>query len=253
MNAAVCPKCGSVRDGGDECLRCGIVFRKFRPAPPADRETRAAPATVGEKLRRSWKVLRWAPLALSVSVLGLLLLEPSPPIVHTSEEATGQALMKVEEFERSVRAGSPATLTMDEPELNGWIRSNLAIKRQPSPTQIAKAYVSGQRVPRAQETPSNVREVRLKLQGDRLLAWVSYDAYGLDVTLELEGTLSGQDGYLRLTPTSGRLGSLPLTRAVLDAAAQKLFDAPENREKFRLPPAIADIRVSDGQLAVISR
>jgi hypothetical protein len=106
---------------------------------------------------------------------------------------------------------------------------------------------------RVEEAKSNVREIRLKLEGERLLAWVNYDVYGLDVALQLEGNLSVQNGYLRLTPTSGRLGSLPLSNSVLDAAARRLFDSPENREKFRLPHHIADIRVSDGQLAVLSR
>jgi hypothetical protein len=252
MSSLVCPKCGSVQEGGDECRRCGIIFRKFRELPPPPTPASAQPAGLGSMVRRSWKALRWLPLAISLAVLALIMMKPSPPRVQTSTEATGQALTKVEDFERSVRAGTPAVLTMDEPELNGWVQSNISSNRQPNPTEIAKAYVSGQAMPRIEEAPSNLRDVRLKLDGERLVAWVSYDAYGLDVALELAGKLSVQDGYLRLTPTSGKLGSLPLTKSVLQAAASRLFDSPENREKWRLPRHIADIRISGGQLSVTS-
>ena len=29
-----CPKCRFEQDGGEECLRCGIIFRKYKPLPP---------------------------------------------------------------------------------------------------------------------------------------------------------------------------------------------------------------------------
>jgi hypothetical protein len=35
--------------------------------------------------------------------------------------------------------------------------------------------------------------------------------------------------------------------------ANRLFDSPENREKFRLPPHIQDMRIEHGQLIVTSR
>jgi hypothetical protein len=253
MSPLVCPKCSSIQEGGEECLHCGIIFRKFRQLPPTPLPAAAPSIASGSVLQRSWKVLRWAPLSISLAVLVLILLKPSPPRVKTSPEATDRALTKVEDFERSVRAGTPTVLTMDEAELNGWAKSNLSSSRQPSPEQIATAYVSGQTMPRVEQAPSNVREVRLKLDGDSLVAWVSYDAYGLDVALELAGTLSVRDGYLRLTPISGRLGSLPLTQSVLAAAASRLFDSPENHDKWRLPRHITDIRVSGGQLAITSQ
>jgi len=80
-----------------------------------------------------------------------------------------------------------------------------------------------------------------------------FDFHGKDLSLQLEGKLVMQGGYLRLIPTGGKLGSLPLPQATLESAAQRLFDAPENREKFRLPPHIRDIRVERGELIVSSQ
>ena len=39
----------------------------------------------------------------------------------------------------------------------------------------------------------------------------------------------------------------------LDRAVSRLFDSPENRESFQLPPEIKDIRVMNGELIVAYR
>jgi hypothetical protein len=75
----------------------------------------------------------------------------------------------------------------------------------------------------------------------------------MDLSLELEGQLTVRDGCLRLEPTAGKLGSLPLMQATLEGAAYRLFDSPENKEKFRLPPEIRDVRVERGRLIVSSQ
>ena len=69
----------------------------------------------------------------------------------------------------------------------------------------------------------------------------------------LEGYLQTQDGQLRFRPTGGKLGSLPLPQMVLDRAVERLFESPENRDKFRLPPDIANIHVANNELVVSYR
>lgn len=32
--SVACPKCHFQQEGGEECLRCGIIFRKYKPLPP---------------------------------------------------------------------------------------------------------------------------------------------------------------------------------------------------------------------------
>lgn len=52
-----CPKCHFEQDGGEECLRCGIIFRKYKPLPPPSSGSRAPtsgpadPPTPHEPLR----------------------------------------------------------------------------------------------------------------------------------------------------------------------------------------------------------
>jgi hypothetical protein len=57
-------------------------------------------------------------------------------------------------------------------------------------------------------------------------------------------------GYLRFEPTSGKLGSLPLPQSTLESSVMRLFDAPENREKMRVPLEIRDIRIENGEVVV---
>jgi hypothetical protein len=71
--------------------------------------------------------------------------------------------------------------------------------------------------------------------------------------LELDGRVFAQDGYLRLAPTGGKLGSLPLPSAALQRLINQIFDSPQNKEKFKLPPGIQDITIKNGRLTVASR
>jgi hypothetical protein len=66
----------------------------------------------------------------------------------------------------------------------------------------------------------------------------------------MEGYLAVQGGYLRLIPLEGKLGSLPLKGAVLTAALKRIFESPENKEKFHLPPHIRDLRVQNERLLI---
>jgi len=51
-------------------------------------------------------------------------------------------------------------------------------------------------------------------------------------------------------PVAGKLGSLPLPQATLDAAVDKLMSSPENREKLKLPSDISDVHIENGQAVV---
>lgn len=89
------------------------------------------------------------------------------------------------------------------------------------------------------------------MDGDLVKAYVVFDFHGKDLSLELDGHLGSQDGYLKFDPVAGKLGDLPLPISVLQSAVDKMMDSPENREKLRLPDEISNIQVADGQ-AVIS-
>jgi hypothetical protein len=109
---------------------------------------------------------------------------------------------------------------------------------------------SGEREPSLEEVRSSVKDVKVDMDGDLVKAYVVFDFHGKDLSLQLEGHLHAEDGYIHFDPTSGMLGSLPLPQSALDGAVNRLFSSPENREKMRLPADISDLRVADGHLVV---
>jgi hypothetical protein len=269
MADTICPRCGFKQDGGQECHRCGIVFARYRQTPaipsqadpplPPVRQTRP-PAGL---LLRTCRVLRWCVLAGLILVLVLILRPSSPPAIEIPPDAADRAQAKVQEFQAAAQRGRAETLALNQPEINGWLQRNLDLKRpaREDPLVQAKTVESALDMARRSAAPSaeaatveqiqsTVRDVRIELTGDSLRAFVAFDLYGKDLSLELEGRLEARDGYLRLAPTAGKLGSLPLPAGSLDAAAARLFDSPQNKEKFRLPPHIQDVRVEGGELVI---
>jgi hypothetical protein len=81
-------------------------------------------------------------------------------------------------------------------------------------------------------------------------AYLIFDFHGKDLSLELDGHLETQDGYLKFDPVAGKLGSLPLPQSTLDSAVEKMMASPENRETLRLPSDISDVQIVNGQAVV---
>ncbi len=219
-------------------------------------------------LRRFYRIFRWVVLASLILIIILILRPSPPPQIASDPGALHRAETKLQEFQKSVQQGQAGILTMDEPELNAWLGANLALKRPRSagatwPAQagedaisLAKKALAGpQTDPNAavESTRSSVRDVRIELLEDSLRVYVVFDLHGRDLSLELEGRLVVRDGYLRLQPTGGRLGSLPLFAGMLESATYRLFDSPENKEKFHLSPQIRDMRIEHGELVVSSK
>jgi hypothetical protein len=151
---------------------------------------------------------------------------------------------------------------MDEAELNAWLRTNLDLPSSRNSSNEQRRS-SNQKTgltdpqlespgadPTLEEVQSNVQDVRITLVEDRVRTHLTFLLYGMPVSFQLEGRLRASNGYLRLEPTAGKLGSFPIPGFTLNKAVDRLFASPENREKFRLPPGIEDIRVVDSQLKV---
>jgi hypothetical protein len=104
-----------------------------------------------------------------------------------------------------------------------------------------------------QEVRSSVRDVKIELMDDSLRLYAIFDFHGMDLSLELEGKLLTRAGYLRLEPTGGKLGSFPLMAGTLQKVAERLFDSPANKEQFRLPSHIRDMRIDCGRIVIASQ
>ena len=202
--------------------------------------------------KRIFRIIRWTTYTFALVMLVLVLHKAPPPLVETSPQAAARAEEKFERVERAVANGQPATLRMDETELNSYLGSHLALEGNVAPnppaTAGAQAAPGGPKPQEIEQMRSNVRDVKVQLIDDRVKAYIVFDVHGKDMTLQLEGRLAAQNGYLRFEPLGGQIGSMPIPQSALESAVQRLMDSPENRDKLKLPPEISDLRIQNGEV-----
>jgi len=202
--------------------------------------------------RWAFRFLRWSTYLAALLSIALLLHKSPPPPVMTTAQAAASAEQKVSQVEQSVSQGQSATLRLDQTELNSYLASHLDLVPQASATPTD----SGPGVPTASDVEqmrSSVRDVKVQLEGDQVHAYVVFDVHGKDMTLDLVGRLGAADGYLKFEPVSGRIGSMPIPASALESAVRQLMESPENREKLKLPPDIADLHIENGELVTTYR
>jgi hypothetical protein len=264
-----CPKCGYQQDNGLECLKCGLVYSRYHAAPPPVPYANPGQPPLRTAYRhfiRFYRVFRWVSLGILIVALVLILRTSTPPQIVVPPDAAQMADEKIRQFQSAVNRGTNHRLKLDEPELNAWLSTNLALNKPDSLSSVAaqtpeslislaKVATGGQAADAAslQQVQSSIRDIRVALQDDHVLLYAIFDFHGKDLSLELEGRLGAQEGYLRMEPTGGKLGSLPLLIGTLRAVVDRLFESPENKEKFKLPSYIQDIGIENGTLVVTSR
>lgn len=235
-----------------------------------------ADATVIRKIYQVSTRLSFAGLIVVI----LLVLHKSPaPHVATDPAAAKRVEQKFAAADQAKAAGQPAQVQMDGTELNSYLAQNLqlagsapaapstdagaamptaTIANTPAspapgnnPANDAMAALSSSDPQSIEQVQSSVKDVKVDMDGDLVKAYVVFDFHGRDMSLELDGHMGAQDGYVKFQPVAGKLGSLPLPQATLDAAVEKMMASPENREKLKLPNDISDIKIEDGK-AVLS-
>jgi hypothetical protein len=206
-----------------------------------------------------FRMVRWSTYAVVVITLVLALHKTPPPPVETNPQAAARAEQKFEDAERAVANGQSATIRVDETELNSYLTSHLELSGKEVAKPAARAQQPGDSdgsAPTAQDVEqmrSNVRDFKVQLVDDRVKAYVLFDVHGKDMTLQLEGRLGAQNGYLNFEPVGGQIGSLPIPQSTLESAVRRLMESPENREKLKLPPQIADLRIENGEVVASYR
>lgn len=211
-----------------------------------------------------FRIVRWTVYTCVLIVLILLLHKAPPPPVQATPEAAARVEQKFQEVEHAVAQGQPATLRMDETELNSYLASHLDLAggramgvagSANAPSNAAPNTAPGgtpnleqPSVDDVEQMRSNVKDVKVQLIDDRVRAYVVFDVHGKEMTLQLEGTLAADNGFLRFVPVSGKIGSLPIPQSTLEAAVSKMMESPENRDKLKLPSDISDLKIENGEV-----
>lgn len=225
--------------------------------------------TNSSPLKIAYRVVNWLSLvALVVSVVLVLRKSPAPSVSY-DPAATARVQQELASAGQSQAAGTPTQVHLDSTEVNSYLHDNLQMEgapqsanaqspdpnngntadggRRPSPTSLPVAGADPQTIEQVQ---SSVKDVKIDMAGDLITAYVVFDFHGEGLSLELDGHLFTENGYLQFDPVSGKLGSLPLPQSSLNSAVQRLMESPENREKLKLPQGISDVQVVDGHVIV---
>ncbi|MGH9687013.1 MAG: hypothetical protein ACRD5K_07990 [Candidatus Acidiferrales bacterium] len=199
------------------------------------------------------KVFGWFVLAVLIVTLALLLRTSPPPIVITNAAAAASAENKLDAADQAAQSGQPAQVRLDSTELNSYLAQNLQLAGSTSTNSGDEAgtpAVEGVDAQTAEQAESSVENVKIALDGDLVRTYVIFNFHGKDLSLEIDGHLYTQDGYLKFDPADGRFGSFPLPQSAVQEAVQRLMESPENRERLRLPAYISDMSVENSQLLI---
>jgi hypothetical protein len=214
-------------------------------------------------------------------MLILLFHSKRPPVIETSPQAAARVEQKLNQVDQAVANGQPATLRLDQTELNSYLASHLDIASNLAARQVGESGTAladgvktgngnagtsgtgasdasgalaelqapqGSSSEQIEQVRSAVKDVKVELVGDHVRAYVIFDFHGKDMSLVLEGKLGSQNGYLQFEPVSGQIGSLPIPQSTLETAVRKMMESPENREKLRLPADMSGLRIENGEV-----
>jgi hypothetical protein len=193
------------------------------------------------------RIVRWSTYLAALVTLILLLHKTAPPAVLATPQAAAAAEQKLSEVQQSVSQGQPATLRLDETELNSYLANHLDL----APPSGTPAQGGGTGTPTdadVDQVRSSVRDVKVQMEGDQVHAYLVFDLHGKEMSLDLVGKLGAADGYLKFDPVSGHIGSLPIPQSALESAVKQLMESPVNRERLRLPSDVSDLRIENGEL-----
>lgn len=227
--------------------------------------------------KKIYQIFSWVTLAGFVLTL-ILVFRPGPrPQAPVDAQAAARAEQKFAAADQAKAAGQTAQVQLDRTELNSYLAQNLELEgqanTQPGSTPRGAAGPTGDAMqsspasgpppngdpssalntgehPTLEQVQSSVKDVKVDMDGDLVKAYVVFDFHGKDLSLELDGHLRAENGYLRFDPVRGAIGSMPLPQAALQTAVEKLMASPENREKLRLPADISDIQIQNGNAVI---
>jgi len=229
-------------------------------------------------IKITYRVLSLCSLVALLLILVLVFRKSPAPDVPYDPHASARVEQKLAAADRAKATGEPSQVAIDRTELNSYLQDNLGVAgRTDAASGVSGASSAAPNAPAVQTSPnasapnsndplagissngeqptleqiqSSVKDVKVDMDGDLVKAYVIFDFHGKDLSLELDGHLSTQNGYMHFDPVAGKIGSMPLPQSVLNSAVAKLLESPENREKLKLPDEISDIQIQNGQAVV---
>ena len=188
-----------------------------------------------DSVKKIYRVISWLSLAGLIVVIILVLRKSRLPNVAYDRTAANRVQQKFAAADQAKATGQPAQVQMDRTELNSYLAQNLqlegstrwlagcgvrfllraggvngsTVSQAPAgvPAIDPAAPLSAADQPSIDQVQSTVKDVKIDMDGDLVKAYVVFDYHGKDLSLELDGHLAAQNGYLKFEPVAGKLGS----------------------------------------------
>src|ERR1700694_3318805 len=93
--------------------------------------------------RLVFRIVRWSMYVAAAISLIMVFHAVPPPVIVTSPQAAARVDQKVEAVEQAVSSGQPATLRLDQTELNSYLSSHLDISPAATASQSTTAAPLG--------------------------------------------------------------------------------------------------------------
>ncbi|WP_145976126.1 hypothetical protein [Nitrospira moscoviensis] len=196
--------------------------------------------------------LPWISLLGTTTVLTLILRQAPPLPIQTDPQAAERVAEKMAQLQLAMEGGLPRTVTLNEAELNQWMRDNLAVAVAHQAQQAGISVPPGHEAT-IHEVQSALKDLRVALTGHQLRAYALFTLYGRDISPATGRRARNAGRHAAPETDGGKLGTLPIPSATLNQVVHQLFDSPQNRDHFQLPPQIASIRVENNRLVIATQ
>jgi hypothetical protein len=234
-----------------------------------------------------YKIVRLIIIVGMLAVVALMLKRPPAPAPAVAAERVSanaeQFNAKLEELRSATEHGeSGKEVEFTSDEVNSFIADASARAAQPKPQPQAEPVPAEgvqAAAPVTVDAPSQsaseeqdqaasgapldaaaiaqvraaIRQSQLAFEGNEVVAQAVVQRYGQEIVVTVRGTLGVKGGYLQFNPTGFKIGSLAVPVSMVEERLNAKLAEPENREKFKLPDFISDLRIENGQLKIVQK
>ena len=209
------------------------------------------------------RIISLVSLALSLITVVLILKKPQPIATRqppAALAANAQSFQnKLVQLERAKAQGQgEAEIRLNSNEINAALTQALGtMPAASSPGSSQTSVVTTQAAPAAQPqfAPASsssdqptVKDYQLSFEGDEIKGLFQVEVAGKTLWVTVAGHLGAKDGYATFEPTQFKVGDMSVPVSLLNDALQKKL--AEQRDQFRLPDYVGDLKVENGELVM---
>src|ERR1019366_1968305 len=214
----------------------------------------------GGMLVKLQRIISFAPLAISILTLVLVLKRPAPvtpALAPAAAAANAQSLQ--EKVNRLAQPRVPgegeSEVRMNSGELSAALAQAAGLMPSTPPANTStSAPSSSSPASGAMEFPGavpNIKDYQVSMDGDIVRGQFLTQIAGKDVYLTLAGHLGSKDGYATFDATEVKVGDLSVPASLVNGVLQKKL--AEQRDQLKLPNNVKDLKVENGEMVFVEK